>query len=169
METNNTKSMLKIVVFGALDAGKTTFVETLSGKELLIKGEYGRITNSFDFVQLDHEDYFIQLFATPGHRRFSFMWPTIATGMHGAIFLIDSTVGISPVDKELIEFIDNYKVPYVVATNKDDLVHLPPELVREELKLSDEVPIINTSSVIKQNLDTVMSTLITKITDINNK
>jgi signal recognition particle receptor subunit beta len=97
------------------------------------------------------------------------MWPTIATGMHGAIFLIDSTVGISPVDKELIEFIDNYKVPYVVATNKDDLVHLPPELVREELKLSDEVPIINTSSVIKQNLDTVMNTLINKITDSNNK
>jgi signal recognition particle receptor subunit beta len=67
----NTKKMIKVVVFGALDAGKTTFVETISGKELLMKGEFERITNSFDFVQLDYAGYFIQLFATPGHRRFS--------------------------------------------------------------------------------------------------
>ena len=169
MESELKKGMLKIVVFGALDAGKTTFVETLSGKELLFKGEFGRITNSFDFVQLDYDDYFIQLFATPGHRRFSFMWPTLATGMHGAIFLIDSTVGISPVDQELIEFIMKYDVPYVVAINKDDLVHLPQESVRKELGLPDEIPIISTSSVTKQNLDLVMETLIDTILNTNNK
>lgn len=169
MESELQKDMLKIVVFGALDAGKTTFVETLSGKELLMKGEVGRITNSFDFVQLDHDDYLIQLFATPGHRRFSFMWPTLATGMHGAIFLIDSTVGISPVDQELIEFISNYDVPYVVAINKDDLVHLSVKDVKTKLELPDEIPIIHTSSFTKQNLDLVMDTLIGIITNRNNK
>ncbi|MCE7697976.1 MAG: GTP-binding protein [Methanobacterium paludis] len=169
MENELQKDMLKIVVFGALDAGKTTFVETLSGKELLMKGEVGRITNSFDFVQLDHDDYLIQLFATPGHRRFSFMWPTLATGMHGAIFLIDSTVGISPVDQELIEFISNYDVPYVVAINKDDLVHLSVKDVKTKLELPDEIPIIHTSSFTKQNLDLVMNTLIGIITNRNNK
>ncbi|AEG18502.1 GTP-binding protein [Methanobacterium paludis] len=169
MESELQKDMLKIVVFGALDAGKTTFVETLSGKELLMKGEVGRITNSFDFVQLDHDDYLIQLFATPGHRRFSFMWPTLATGMHGAIFLIDSTVGISPVDQELIEFISKYDVPYVVAINKDDLVHLSVKDVKTKLELPDEIPIIHTSSFTKQNLDLVMNTLIGIITNRNNK
>lgn len=165
----DTKKMIKVVVFGALDAGKTTFVETISGKELLMKGEFERITNSFDFVQLDHDDYFIQLFATPGHRRFSFMWSTLAKGMNGAIFLIDSTVGVSPVDKELITFIKKYDVPYVVAVNKDDLMHLPHEIVRKELEIPDEISVINTSSVTKQNLDLVVETLITNIENMNSK
>ena len=168
MEGEN-RGIIKVVVFGALDAGKTTFVETISGKKLLMKGEFERITNSFDFVQLDYNDYFIQMFATPGHRRFSFMWNTLAIGMDGAIFLLDSTVGISPVDKELIEFIKKHDVPYVVAVNKDDLVHLSQENVREELGISDEVSVINTSSVNKQNLDLVMETLIMDITNTNNK
>ncbi len=168
METN-TKKMIKVVVFGALDAGKTTFVETISVKELIMKGEFERITNSFDFVQLDYADYFIQLFATPGHRRFSFMWSTLAHGMNGAIFLIDSTVGVSPVDKELITFIKKYNVPYVVAVNKDDLMHLSHEIVRNELEISDEVSIINTSSVTKQNLDLVIETLIANIENMNSK
>ncbi|MGB9979285.1 GTP-binding protein [Methanobacterium sp.] len=165
----DTKKMIKVVVFGALDAGKTTFVETISGKELLMKGEFERITNSFDFVQLDYNNYFIQLFATPGHRRFSFMWSTLARGMNGAIFLIDSTVGVSPVDKELITFIKKYNVPYVVAVNKDDIMHLPHEIVRKELEISDEVSVINTSSVTKQNLDLVIETLITSIENMNSK
>lgn len=168
METN-TKKMIKVVVFGALDAGKTTFVETISGKELLMKGEFERITNSFDFVQLDYADYFIQLFATPGHRRFSFMWSTLAHGMNGAIFLIDSTVGVSPVDKELIDFIKKYNVPYVVAVNKDDIMHLSQEIVRNELEISDAVSVINTSSVTKQNLDLVIETLIANIESVNSK
>lgn len=161
---DNIKGVIKIVVFGALDAGKTTFVETISGKNLLMKGEFETITNSFDFVQLNYNDYFIQLFATPGHRRFSFMWNTLARGMNGAIFLIDSTVGISPVDKELIEFIKNYNVPYIVAVNKDDIMHLAPGYVKVELGLSDEISVINTSSVTKQNLNFVMDTLLSDIT-----
>lgn len=168
MEVEN-KGIIKIVVFGALDAGKTTFVETLSGKKLLMKGEFERITNSFDFVQLDYNNYFIQLFATPGHRRFSFMWNTLAIGMDGAIFLIDSTVGISPVDKELIEFIKKRNVPYVVALNKDDLIHLSQENVRKELEISDGISVINTSSVTKQNMDLVMETLMMDVTNINIK
>jgi len=165
----DTKKMIKVVVFGALDAGKTTFVETISGKKLLMKGEFERITNSFDFVQLDYDNYFIQLFATPGHRRFSFMWSTLARGMNGAIFLIDSTVGVSPVDKELITFIKKYDVPYVVAVNKDDIMHLPHETVRRELEISNEISVINTSSVTKQNLDLVIETLITNIENANSK
>lgn len=167
MKEYHKENVLKIVVFGALDAGKTTFVETLSGKELLMKGEFENITNSFDFVQLNYENYFIHLFATPGHRRFSFMWPTIARGMDGAIFLIDSTVGISPVDLELTSFIKKYNVPYIVATNKSDLVTISPTIVRKELKLPDEIQIIETSSVTHQNLDLVLETLVNKITENN--
>lgn len=163
------KNSLKIVVFGALNAGKTTFVERLSGQELFLKGEYESITTSFDFVQIEQQGYFIHLFASPGHRRFSFMWETLATGMDGAILLIDSTVGITPVDYELIDFIEHYKVPYVIAANKEDISKLDPNIIRKELKLSEDIIIWNTSALNDDNLDKFMDNLINSITLRKNK
>ncbi|NYB27668.1 MAG: GTP-binding protein [Methanobacteriaceae archaeon] len=161
------EDMLKVVVFGALNAGKTTFVEKLSGQKLFLKGEYENITTSFDFVQMEQGNFLIHLFASPGHRRFSFMWDTLATGMDGAILLIDSTVGITPVDHELIKFILNYDVPYVIAVNKNDICSLEPTNVRKELDISDEIPVINTSAIINQNLVNVLDSLIQTIAEKN--
>jgi len=158
---------LKVVVFGALNAGKTTFVERLSGNELFLKGEYEDITTSFDFVQIEQGGFLIHLFASPGHRRFSFMWDTLATGMDGAILLIDSTVGITPVDFELIKFIEGYDVPYVIAANKEDISRLDPEAIRAELNLSGDIPIFNTSALNDDDLASFMDNLINEITGKN--
>ncbi|BDZ68718.1 GTP-binding protein [Methanobacterium ferruginis] len=163
------KDSLKIVVFGALNAGKTTFVERLSGQELFLKGEYESITTSFDFVQIKQQDYLIHLFASPGHRRFSFMWETLATGMDGAILLLDSTVGVTPVDHELIDFIEQYNVPYIIAANKEDIFKMDPEFIRKELKLSDNILIGNTSALNDDNLDNLLDKLIDDINKRNNK
>lgn len=160
-------NVLKIVVFGALNAGKTTFVERLSGHELLLKGEFESITTSFDFVQIEQSGFLIHLFASPGHRRFSFMWETLATGMNGAILLVDSTVGITPVDQELIKFIQKYNVPYVIASNKEDITKLKPELIRKELDIPDDIIVWNISALNDHNLDTFMEDLIESINKRN--
>jgi len=157
------------VVFGALNAGKTTFVERLSGQELFLKGEFESITTSFDFVQIEQHGILIHLFASPGHRRFSFMWETLATGMDGAILLIDSTVGITPVDYELVEFIESYNVPYVVAANKEDISKLSTDFIRKQLKLSEEITIWNTSALNDDNLSSFMDNLIQDIIKSENK
>lgn len=156
---------LKIVVFGPLDAGKTTFVEALSGNKLLLKGEHKTITTSFDFVQLKHNGFMIQLYATPGHRRFSFMWGALARGMKGAVLVLDSTVGISQVDKDILEFITKFRVPYIIAANKNDLIHLPEQNIREMMDLPPEITIIHTSALMNQNLKTVLKTLVMEIKD----
>lgn len=163
------KDSLKIVVFGALNAGKTTFVERLSGKELFLKGEFESITTSFDFVQIEQQGILIHLFASPGHRRFSFMWETLATGMDGAILLIDSTVGITPVDYELVEFIESYNVPYVVAANKEDISKLSTDFIRKQLKLPEDTTIWNTSALNDDNLSSFMDNLIQDIIKSENK
>lgn len=163
------KDSLKIVVFGALNAGKTTFVERLSGQELFLKGEFESITTSFDFVQIEQQGILIHLFASPGHRRFSFMWETLATGMDGAILLIDSTVGITPVDYELVEFIESYNVPYVVAANKEDISKLSTDFIRKQLKLPEDTTIWNTSALNDDNLSSFMDNLIQDIIKSENK
>ncbi|PKL73718.1 MAG: hypothetical protein CVV29_01990 [Methanobacteriales archaeon HGW-Methanobacteriales-2] len=164
-----TSNILKVVVFGALNAGKTTFVERLSGKELFLKGEFESITTSFDFVQIEQHGFLIHLFASPGHRRFSFMWETLATGMNGAILLLDSTVGVTPVDQELIRFIQNYNVPYVVAANKEDINKMEPDLIRKDLNLSDNITIWNISALNNHNLISFMDELIEDINKRDNK
>lgn len=160
---------LKIVVFGPLDAGKTTFVESLSGNKLLMKGERKTITTSFDFVQLKYNGFFIQLYATPGHRRFSFMWGNLARGMKGAVLVLDSAVGISQVDKDILEFITKFKVPYVIAANKNDLIHISEESIREQMNLQEDIPILHTSALLNQNLKPVLETLVQKIKDNERK
>ncbi len=156
-------SILKVVVFGALNAGKTTFVEKLSGQNLFLKGEFESITTSFDFVQIEQQESLIHLFASPGHRRFSFMWNTLATGMNGAILLIDSTVGITPVDHELITFIESYDVPYIVVANKNDICEIKDSQIREELNISEDIPVVNTSALANQDLENIMGSLIKRM------
>lgn len=160
---------LKIVVFGPLDAGKTTFVEAISGNKLLLKGEHKTITTSFDFVQLKYNGFLIQLYATPGHRRFSFMWGSLARGMKGAVLVLDSAVGISQVDIDILEFISKFKVPYIIAANKNDLIHLPEENIREKLNIPDEIQVIHTSALLNQNLKPVLETLVKEIEDNERK
>lgn len=159
--------ILKVVVFGALNAGKTTFVEKLSGQNLFLKGEFESITTSFDFVQIEKQGFLIHLFASPGHRRFSFMWDTLATGMNGAILLIDSTVGITPVDHELIKFIEKYGVPYIIAANKNDICEIKVSQIRKELDISHEIPVVNTSALENQDLENIMDNLIQNIKKVN--
>lgn len=160
---------LKIVIFGPLDAGKTTFAEAISGNKLLLKGEHKTITTSFDLVQLKYNGYMIQLYATPGHRRFSFMWSSLARGMKGAVLIIDSTVGITQVDRDLLEFINKFKVPYIIAANKNDLIHLPEEIIKEKLELPFDIPIIHTSAILNENLEIVLKTLVEQIKDNERK
>lgn len=152
-------NFVKIVVFGALNAGKTTFLERASKKKLSMKGSYEGMTTSLDFTQLKYNGKTVHLFTTPGHRRFDFMWEVLAKGMNGAILLIDSTVGITEVDREIEGLIESKGVPYVVAVNKSDLANLSLEIVREGLGISAKVPVIPTSAIYGKGVEEVFHRL----------
>jgi hypothetical protein len=156
-------NLMKIVVFGALNAGKTTFLERVSKKELSVKGSYEDMTTSLDFTQLDYNGETLHLFTTPGHRRFDFMWEVLANGMQGAILLVDSTVGITEVDREIKGLIEDKGVPYVVAVNKSDLANLSPESVREELGISPGVPVIPSSAIDGDGVEVILQRLMMEL------
>lgn len=84
------------------------------------------------------------------------MWDVLANGMRGAILLIDSTVGITEVDREIKGLIESKGVPYVVAVNKSDLANLSPEKVREMLGISAKVPVIPSSAIYGDGVDEVL-------------
>ncbi len=146
---------VKVVVTGPFNAGKSTFIKSVSeitvlsterqvsdtsgegGGETTVAMDFGRITVSDDVV--------LYLFGTPGQARFSFMWETLSEGMLGFVLMVDATEPDTFEDaRGMIEFFTNMSdVPFIVAANKvaaDDIATL--QQVRADLAIAEDVPLL---------------------------
>lgn len=144
----------KIVVTGMFNAGKTTFVNTLSQIETVntdktITQPAEAQVKSTTTVALDYgkvklkDDVTVHLFGTPGQKRFEFMRDLLADGMHGFIFLVDSTdrLSLQQVEGLLARFQEQRRrkrgdTPYLLAANKADQPGLSLAEIREQLNLA---------------------------------
>jgi len=167
---------VKVVVTGPFNAGKTTFIKSVSeitvlsterqvsdvsgegGGETTVAMDFGRITVSDDVV--------LYLFGTPGQERFSFMWETLSEGMLGFVLLVDAESPESISDAAaMIEFFTNMSdVPFVVAANKvgeGDTASLNG--IREKLALADPVPLLPCDAREKDSVKAVLLGLLYEI------
>jgi hypothetical protein len=121
---------LKIVVFGAFGAGKTTLIKTIDPQSKHVEANCagGTTTVALDFGRIQRDDWHIHMFGTPGQERFEFAREIIATGMDGAILLIDATTQIDDFTRHLSETLREANVPFIVFLNKYDNVGAHPEL-----------------------------------------
>lgn len=120
---------LKIVVFGAFGAGKTTLIKTLDPESKHVEANCagGTTTVALDFGRIQMDGYHIHMFGTPGQERFEFAREIIATGMDGAILLIDATTPFDDFTRHLSDSLKEAKVPFIVFLNKYDNVGAHPE------------------------------------------
>jgi hypothetical protein len=116
------ESKLKIVVFGAFGAGKTTLIRTLDPESKHIEANCagGTTTVALDFGRIRHNGCHIHLYGTPGQERFEFAREIIAKGMDGAILLVDTTCPPDEFTCHLLDSLQGAKVPFVVFLNKCD-------------------------------------------------
>ena len=121
---------LKIVVFGAFGAGKTTLIKTIDPQSKHVEANCagGTTTVALDFGRIQRDDCHIHMFGTPGQERFEFAREIIATGMDGAILLIDATTPIDDFTCHLSDSLREANVPFIVFLNKYDNVGAHPEL-----------------------------------------
>jgi small GTP-binding protein len=169
--------LYKLVVTGAFNAGKTTFVSTLSDldvvdtdktvhhrKEVKVKAA---TTVALDYGQASiNKKLKVHLFGTPGQARFDFMHDLLAEGMHGFIFLIDSTDRgtLNQATQLLTLFKKRRNVPYLLVANKSDQRNgLSDEEIRKRLKLSQKQPIIPCIATDKASVQAVVERLVTMI------
>jgi len=119
------KKETKIVILGSADSGKTTTIENLLNREneKITKIEHKGTTVALDYGNTVIDGQRIHIFASPGQERFKFMREILSNGMSGAIVVIDSSVGITSTDKNIIQKLNNSNIPYVIYANKQDLVH----------------------------------------------
>ena len=144
----------KIVVTGAFNAGKTTFVNTLSDIDTVntdreVSNPIERAikrstTTALDYGQLYLDDNItLHLFGTPGQPRFEFMRDILAQGMDGFIFLIDSSDfgRLDEAGRLLTIFNEADSSPFIVAANKTDLNAINPIELRLQLNLPASQPV----------------------------
>jgi uncharacterized protein len=146
----------KLVVTGPFDAGKTTFIRTISQMTVLsterdvstgASTPDSRTTVAMDFGRITVDsDLALHLYGTPGQQRFEFMWDILAEGMLGFVLIADAARPESLAEARRIRqhFVDIADVPSVVVINKADGQD-PGTLLEETrtgLGLPSRVPIL---------------------------
>jgi small GTP-binding protein len=167
---------VKVVVTGPFNAGKTTFIKSVSeitvlsterqvsdsagtgSGETTVAMDFGRITVSDDVV--------LYLFGTPGQSRFSFMWETLSEGMLGFVLIVDAQQPETLEDaRGMIQFFTEMSdVPFVVAANKvepEDAQQL--QQVRADLQLDPKVPLLPVDARDRDSVKAVLLGLLYEI------
>ena len=134
----------KIIVLGDSGSGKTTALEKIC--ENLTK------TTALDYGKALIHGKKTYFFCSPGNKRFAFMQDIISKNLDGAIIFIDNTIGITKNNMELIRFIEQRRVPYVIFANKQDLNN-------KSLNIDVNAPIIPTSAITGQGIKNGMERL----------
>jgi small GTP-binding protein len=114
------ETKLKIVVFGAFGAGKSTLIKTLDPESKHIEANCagGTTTVALDFGRIRNNGCHIHIYGTPGQERFEFAREIIAKGMDGAILLVDATTPMDDFTRHLSESLNRANVPFIVFLNK---------------------------------------------------
>jgi len=168
---------VKVVITGPFDAGKTTFIRSVS--EITVLSTERRVTETgegdgettvaMDFGRITiSDDVVLYLFGTPGQSRFSFMWETLSEGMLGFVLLVDAMSPETFSDaREMIQFFsERSDVPFVVAANKigSSETGLLQD-TRRQLELSDSVLLLPMDARDRKSVKSVLLGLLHEILD----
>jgi small GTP-binding protein len=160
----------KILVTGAFNAGKTTFIHSISeinpvytDKKMLNSEELTTVAMDFGRITVD-EGLSLYLFGTPGQERFDFMWEILREDIIGFILLVDSTVPDIDATARILGFLsEESDIPFVVAcTKQDQKGALPLESIRESLEL-DDIPVLPCVATERESVKAVLLTLLHNI------
>ena len=92
----------KIVVLGAMGAGKSTLVRAVASGEVIhtdVANTDGTSSKAATTVAMDYADVDLpngdrlRLYGTPGQDRFDFIWTLLLEGASGVIVMLDATSG----------------------------------------------------------------------------
>lgn len=141
--------ILKLLISGDVGSGKTTFVKAISDIEPITTDElvteadvkkikeYTTVAMDFGMMRVD-DDLLLHIYATPGQKRFEFMWDVLMENTFGVIFLADASrpESVIETDKIITRFLEKFSdFPYIVCATKLDVPNsLPLSSVAELIK-----------------------------------
>lgn len=160
----------KILVTGAFNAGKTTFIHSISeidpvytDKKMADTDELTTVAMDFGRITVD-EGLSLFLFGTPGQERFDFMWDILKEDIIGFIILVDSTTPDTDTTLKMLKvFSERSDIPYVVAcTKQDQKGAVSLETIKQSLQLGD-VPVLSCVATDRDSVREVLLVLLHEI------
>jgi len=113
---------IKIVIFGAYNAGKSSFIRSIDPQARNVDTQTADVatTVALDFGRTEVGEKKVYLFGTPGQERFEFVRQILSRGMHGAIVIVDTTRELDDMTRSICAALARQNLPYAVFLNKCD-------------------------------------------------
>ena len=153
---------------GHVDHGKTTLLDAFRNTDVVSK-EHGGITQHIGSYQVStKENKKITFIDTPGHSAFSGMRARGAKLTDIVVLVVAADDGVMPQTIEAIQHSKAANVPIIVAVNKIDAPGADKDKITNELlkhevvveKLGGDVPLVEISALKKQNLNSLLDTIL---------
>jgi len=154
----------KILVTGPFNAGKSTFVHSISNRAVSV--DRMGTTIALDHGHIDYKGFSADIFGTPGQQRFDPIIKMISGEAMGIFFVVNS---VNPKDFEraeyMLEIIKGYGIPYIIIANKQDMPDaISIDDIRSHLNIPVDVPIVPTVATQKKGVFEAFELLVEKIT-----
>lgn len=107
--------LAKVVIVGKDEAGKSTLVQNIIPNAMNIE-RHGR-TIALDYGNHEHRGYKLHFFGTPGQTRFRVVREVVARGMDVAVWVLDYSRRFDERDREILKFLNESNVPFIVFAN----------------------------------------------------
>lgn len=160
VNVHDNENRVKVVVFGSYHSGKTSFIKCIDPKTRLtdVKNHDGTTTVAFDLGIKEYEGYKIYIFGTPGQERFDVAREVVSIGLHAAFIVVDSTRGMTGLEKQLFKELKEHNIPCIILANKKDLPGASIDRVRAEAGGYDRV--LSISAATGEGVDEAMDAVV---------
>jgi translation initiation factor IF-2 len=154
-----------ISIMGHVNHGKTTLLDTIQGTRIQAQ-EKGGITQKINVCQIVFQGKKITLLDTPGHQIFFEMRRKGTSLTDLVVLVIDASEGVMPQTKEVIQHIQQNKIPTIVflnhknlslANDENNLNRLKSQLQRQGLIPAD---IVSGNAKEKSSTDELLGTIL---------
>jgi len=150
----------KILVTGPYNAGKSTFVHSISTRAVSV--DRLGTTVALDHGHVEYRGFSIDIFGTPGQERFNPVLKILGGEALGVILVVDSSnPDCLPRAKEMLAETTKFGLPYVIAANKQDKDgSLSPEEIKKRMNLPEDTIVIPTVATNKEGVYDVLDALL---------
>ncbi|WP_122900507.1 ATP/GTP-binding protein [Acinetobacter sp. B51(2017)] len=163
----------KIVFAGAMGAGKSAAIKTISQIDVLsteaLNTDVAAHQKNLTTVGIDYgeivleDDIKVGLYGTPGQERFNFMWGVICKGALGTILLIDHSIDdpISALEEYLATFQEMSNNIIIGITHVDEKTTQTTSIYRDwQQKQSHNYPLFFVDARVKEDVLLMVDALI---------